>query len=212
MTLLQASAFTDILKKVSDKISQFWWIILIAVIALIIILFLVIGAKNKRIRKLKHELKKTRTELETERSRAKNEQTFAPVTGGKKIFGEEAATEEETESVEFDAEEEVVPAKRDKKKEPSIRFTKNIKAEEPAPEKLSYYDKTTEVKQKGGSAKFIVKYDRVKDNWVIQKEGVDRAVRRVDTKEEALVIARSLCRKHDARLVVHKKDGKFQKQ
>lgn len=202
LTLSGESNFTEILKKIATKISDFWWIILLAVIALFVILFFVIACKNKRIKKLKRELKSTRTQLEVERSRARNEEIFAPVTGGKKVFGQESAPvvgDDTTERVELDPEE-----------DSSVAAEEN--ETEHAAQKVSYYNKTTEVSQKGGSVKLIVKYDRNKDSWVIKKEGVDRVVRRVDTKEEALTIARGLCRKYDANLVVHKKDGKFQKQ
>ena len=77
---------------------------------------------------------------------------------------------------------------------------------------MSYYNNTSVISQSGGNIKFIVKYDRAKDSWVVKREGVDRAVRRVDTKEEAMTVARALCKKYNANLVVHKKDGKFQKQ
>ena len=77
---------------------------------------------------------------------------------------------------------------------------------------MSYYNKTSVVSQNGGVVKFTVKYDRTKDTWVIKKDGVDRVVRRVDTKEEAMNVARALCKKYNASLVVHKKDGKFQRQ
>ena len=97
---LTASALAEFLKKINAKVGGYLWAILAAAfVFLLVILFWVIGAKNKRIRKLKKELKSTRTQLEIERSRAKNEEIFAPVTGGKNVFGEETA-----ERVEFESE------------------------------------------------------------------------------------------------------------
>lgn len=58
---------------------------------------------------------------------------------------------------------------------------------------------------------YVVKYDRTKLSWIITKKGSQRVIRRVQTKEEALRIARELCKKTGAGLYVHKKDGKFQK-
>lgn len=58
---------------------------------------------------------------------------------------------------------------------------------------------------------YSVKYDRYKGNWIVVKTGQERPVRRVATKEEALRIAKDLAKRMDAALVVHKKDGKFQK-
>lgn len=58
---------------------------------------------------------------------------------------------------------------------------------------------------------YVVKYDRAKLSWIITKKGSQRVVRRVQTKEEALRVARELCKRTGAGLYVHKKDGKFQK-
>lgn len=58
---------------------------------------------------------------------------------------------------------------------------------------------------------YVVKFDRNKNSWIITKKGSQRVVRRVQTKDEALHIARDLCRRTGAGLYVHKKDGKFQK-
>lgn len=215
-----ASAFGDFLRKVNDKVGGYLWAIFAAaIVLLIVILFIVIAAKNKRIKKLKKQLKTTRTELEIERTRRKNEQLFAPVTGGKQLFGQETAQEEEpilpaeepddeTETTEVEEEPEPAPAPEPKRKPISAQD----EAIERAASRVAYYNKTSVVSAKEGNVKFIVKYDRGKDSWVIKKEGVDRVVRRVDTKEEAMNVARALCKKYNANLVVHKKDGKFQKQ
>lgn len=190
------------LQKVNDTVGKYWWIILAAAVLLVIILFFTISVKNKRIRKLKRELKKTRTELETERTRNRNEEIFAPVTGSKDLFG--APESDETETVEIDAEPEPEPA-------PKKRLPADDEVER-ASQGINYYNKAALVSAKEGNVKFIVKYERAKDSWVIKKEGVNRVVRRTDTKEEAMAAARVLCKKYNANLVVHKKDGKFQKQ
>lgn len=65
--------------------------------------------------------------------------------------------------------------------------------------------------QKETPGNYVVKYDRTKLSWIITKKGSQRVIRRVQTKEEALRIARDLCKKTGAGLYVHKKDGKFQK-
>lgn len=55
-------------------------------------------------------------------------------------------------------------------------------------------------------------YDKENHNWMIKKDGAKRIIRRVKTKEEALKIAKELSKNQDTFLVVHKKDGKFQKK
>lgn len=197
--MLTATKAGDFLNKVNDKVGGYLWLILAAaVILLIVILFIVIGHKNKRIKKLKKEIKNTRTQLENEKSKNLQEQTFAPVTGNKAVFGED-----DTQTEEIETEPEPV------KKKNAASLDDELEREA---QKTSYYNKGAVVSQKDGNIKFTVKYDRNRDSWIIKKDGVDRPVRRLDTKEEALNVARALCKKYNANLVVHKKDGKFQKQ
>ena len=61
------------------------------------------------------------------------------------------------------------------------------------------------------TVKVKIKYDRDKGNWVITRSDSDRTYRRVTTKQEALSLGKDLARRLQAQLVVHKKDGKFQK-
>ncbi|MCH5164828.1 MAG: DUF2188 domain-containing protein [Clostridiales bacterium] len=61
------------------------------------------------------------------------------------------------------------------------------------------------------AVKVTLKYDRTKMNWVIYRSDTTRAYRRLATKQEGLLVAKDLARRLHAQLVVHKKDGKFQK-
>ena len=91
--------------------------------------------------------------------------------------------------------------------------TKEEKAPQPAQiKKTAPLTKSTSSTTQSSPTKYIVMYEKAKDSWVIKKPGADRVVRRVATKEEAMAVARELSRKTGASLVVHKKDGKFQKQ
>ncbi len=71
-----------------------------------------------------------------------------------------------------------------------------------------YYD---DYGDENSLVKVTVKFDRVKNNWVVLRSDTDRTYRRLGTKQEALVIAKDLARRLHAQLVVHKKDGKFQR-
>ncbi len=210
MEILISTAFKDFLDKINDKVGGYLWAILAAAFVLLfVILCITIACKNKRIKKLKTQLRETRTELEIERTRSNNEQMFAPVTGHKELFGDtpQAESEDKTDTKNASEDDDTETTEID---EPAEQ--KGVAADAP---KVAYYDKTSVVSPKvsgAASVKFIVKYDRSKDSWVIKKDGIDRVVRRVDTKEEAMTIARALCKKNNASLVVHKKDGKFQRQ
>lgn len=93
---------------------------------------------------------------------------------------------------------------------------KKTAAAKPAPEPVieddddedeyydDYGDATSEIK-------VTLKYDRIKMNWVIYRSDTNRTYRRLNTKQEGLAIAKDLARRLHAQLVVHKKDGKFQK-
>ncbi len=59
---------------------------------------------------------------------------------------------------------------------------------------------------------YRVKYDKMKGDWVVKKDGATRAYRRFATKEEASKFAKTLTKEKGLVVSVHKKNGKFQKQ
>lgn len=59
--------------------------------------------------------------------------------------------------------------------------------------------------------KVTLKFDKEKNNWVIYRSDTTRAYRRMTTKQDAVMVAKDLARRLHAQLVVHKKDGKFQR-
>ncbi len=99
-----------------------------------------------------------------------------------------------------------------KQKEEVRIVTKKPVTKEPAP---IYEDDDNEYDNEFGdensAVKVTLKFDRVKQNWVIYRSDTDRAYRRLGTKQDALPVAKDLARRLHAQLVVHKKDGKFQR-
>ena len=96
MEILISTAFKDFLDKINDKVGGYLWAILAAAFVLLfVILCITIACKNKRIKKLKTQLRETRTELEIERTRSNNEQMFAPGTGHKELCGDTTQAESE---------------------------------------------------------------------------------------------------------------------
>lgn len=202
---------------------KWWWGILIALALTILLFVIVVKAKNARIRKLKKQLRLTRTELETSRTRdsvvvgsGKTVTKTAPQAGTAATRPSAARTIDEPDSYgsvgattePFDRTMRIETVTDDDPVSDEIIRPDPDEDELPA---LEYYDKPVQVAHGTENIKFIVVYDRAKDSWVIKKDGATRATRRVDTKEEAMQIARELVRKYNAKLVVHKKDGKFQK-
>lgn len=95
---------------------------------------------------------------------------------------------------------------RVKRQEPAVSTVEDYADEED--EEDEYDD---EYGDENSDVKVTLKYDRIKMNWVIYRSDTTRAYRRFTTKQEALVIAKDLARRLHAPLVVHKRDGKFQK-
>ncbi|MGN1222867.1 MAG: DUF2188 domain-containing protein [Christensenellales bacterium] len=69
-----------------------------------------------------------------------------------------------------------------------------------------------EEKKEVANAKYRLIYDKENASWVIRKDGAGRTIRRVKTKQEALDILKNMEEKNEEmKVVVHKKNGKFQK-
>ncbi|MBE5730450.1 MAG: DUF2188 domain-containing protein [Clostridiales bacterium] len=66
--------------------------------------------------------------------------------------------------------------------------------------------------QKSRPVSYRVVYDSETRTWEVRKDNAKRVIRRVHTKKEALQIAQELSQNQELNLVVHKKDGKFQKR
>ena len=101
---------------------------------------------------------------------------------------------------------------------PDVKFVRPDKAPKPspAPKAAEPDDDDDEVindyADANATVKVTLKYDRNKSSWVINRTDIPtRAYRRVTTKQEALIIAKDLAKRMHCPLVVHKKDGKFQK-
>lgn len=93
-------------------------------------------------------------------------------------------------------------------KAPAAKAKKDDGAPTQEDEYDEYYD---DYGDENSAIKVTLKFDRNKNNWVILRTDTDRAYRRLATKQEALTIAKDLARRLHAQLVVHKKDGKFQR-
>ena len=91
----------------------------------------------------------------------------------------------------------------EEEKEIKVANDDNVKDEEEVKE-----DAKEEVKHEV----YRVKYDKMKGDWVVKKDGATRAYRRFATKEEASKFAKTLTKEKGLVVSVHKKNGKFQKQ
>lgn len=196
MFLSAQSQFSRITDKIKTAFYDYWWIVVIVFAVFLILFVIVVSSKNRRIRKLKNKNAELREKLSEADKAPKKEDVFAPVMGGKQLFGVE------TEQIREESEQAVRKIQEPQKvAAPVVKQAVRV-------EKFD----DVETMSNNASIKFRILFDRAGNSWVIKKDGSDRVVRRLATKEEAMVTARSLCKKHNAELVVHKKDGKFQRQ
>lgn len=73
-------------------------------------------------------------------------------------------------------------------------------------------DGTQEKTEKPKTISYRIMYDKETKTWEVRKDQAKRVIRRTKTKKEALEYAQELSQKQELNLVVHKKDGKFQKK
>ena len=69
-----------------------------------------------------------------------------------------------------------------------------------------------EVKKTERKAVYRVVYNKEERIWQIKKDGAKRVITSYPTKEEALKRVKELCESNDMNVIIHKKDGKFQKK
>ncbi|MDE6586312.1 MAG: DUF2188 domain-containing protein, partial [Clostridia bacterium] len=107
---------------------------------------------------------------------------------------------------------------KEKEKAKPAAATTTRQAAKPEPQKQATADEDDEYDEyyddygdESSAVKVTLKFDRAKNSWIILRSDTDRTYRRMATKQDALVVAKDLAKRLHAQLVVHKKDGKFQK-
>ena len=145
---------------------------------------------------------------------------FITKDGKKKKENKENVVENKKEEIEKPKEdvkevENVTEEKHENKKSVKKSTTKKEtkKQEEKVTPEKDDEEKKDEEKKEIKNAKYRLTYDKDKASWVIRKDGASRTIRRVKTKQEALEILKTMEEKNeDIKVVVHKKNGKFQKR
>ena len=88
-------------------------------------------------------------------------------------------------------------------------FKRNKSVED---EKKVKDEKVEKVEPKERKAIYRVVYDKENRVWLIKKDGAKRVIASFPTKEDALARVKELCESQNLKVIVHKKDGKFQKK
>ena len=79
-------------------------------------------------------------------------------------------------------------------------------------QKESAEEEVEENKEPARKSMYRVIFDKEDKMWKIKKDGAKRVIDSKKTKEEALARVQELSKSQDAKFVVYKKDGKFQKK
>ena len=126
------------------------------------------------------------------------------------LFGKKKKEKLEEKKIEKKEEKVETTQKTSSSKNTNAKSTKNAPAKSKA-EKESLA-KSEQPKKTGKKPIYRVLYDKEARVWVIKKDGAKRVIDSKHTKEEALARVNELVESQDAKYVVHKKDGKFQKK
>ena len=174
-----------------EFLQNYWYILVAAVVVIVAVVALIIITRTPKDKStnqaenVEQDTKETETKAEEKVVEAETQEKSTKETKKVENAEKDDSTAEETEEAEEqEAEEEA---------EPTTETTKQ---------------ETT----KKASTIYHVIYDKDLKEWAIRKNSSKRASKKAKTKEEAIAIATQLCENNDAKLVVHKRDGKFQKK
>ena len=155
--------------------------------------------KNKKVEE--NDVKETKEEVKVE-AKAEPEIKEEPKkeTKAKTNKGEAKPVKEET--------------KNSSKADAKVKNNEEKPAKKVASKKEEKTEQTvdsteTEEGKKGSYRVIYSKEDKV---WLIKRDGAKRTIASFKTKEQALARVSELCKNQNAKVIVHKKDGKFQKQ
>ena len=217
-------------RRIIMNIGDYWWLILGIVLIVILVVILIVlkvqlnrdqklldqnGAKNetsneKQTKKTKEQVLDTKADevvaqnsSNEESTQNENEQNSAP---SKKDTSSESI---DLDDIDFIPVESEPQSKKSKKK-----LNEEGTDDDATPNESEKVESTSTKKESGAKTveKYRVTYDKDKQDWVVKKDGAQKANKRFATKEEATEYAKDLAKRNNASVVLHKKDGKFQKK
>ncbi len=185
------SLIADTFRFLGDFLPYFTAIVIaLTVIAFVVIVVVAVKNRKKSNDYVPDEIDRTVDEA-AQKKEQESEEPEVCATEEQQSAEENAEDEDEDEEITFEAE--------------------DVEPEDKSDEEGSENAK----EQKDGSKRKVtyrILYDKESKTWEIRKDNAKRVIRRVKTKKEALEIAQELSKNQDVNLVVHKKDGKFQKK
>ncbi|MBQ4049367.1 MAG: DUF2188 domain-containing protein [Clostridia bacterium] len=128
-------------------------------------------------------------------------------------LGEYAQTQKRGEAQKADKSEKSDKPVESPNNKPTEKTNKPVEKTAPqSPVTEAETEEKTEGAVRESAVRYRVIFDKNTHTWIIKKDNAKRVIRRVRTKEEAMRIAKELSKNQETALVVHKKDGKFQKK
>jgi outer membrane biosynthesis protein TonB len=200
-----------------EFLSKYWYFLVAGVLFLAVTIYWIVqvSISNKRSKEARQQ------KLAMMQKQNKEEQN---VETGTSQEVEQAEMEEKAE----EKTEEKIEVKEEKQKKSSkTKAEKTVvseKAEEVKKEKQTKKSAKEESKQKAEKEEvveetvehnqekpsYIVVYDSKKLDWVVKREGNERATKRCRTKQEAMEVIESLASNNVLKVTVSKKDGEIQ--
>ena len=181
-----------------EFLSNYWYFLVAGVIFIAVVVFWIvevcISKKKKNVSKTQEQQEnKQEAEQEVEKKAEEKEEKVEEKTE-KPV--EKKETKKSANKKESSQKEVKKPAKKEVKEEKSKEQVKEEPAEQKVEEKPSYH----------------VVYDPEKENWIVKKDGSERATRRCKTKQEALDVIDKLAITNELKVAINKKDGELQRQ
>lgn len=188
------------------------WLVIIVlsvmILAFIVIIVIAAIAKKKPTTYKSDEIDESVDKAAAEKAQLRVEEENNAEPEKQAVQAEESSTEVREQALTETAPEEATEEAADEDIDEEITFEGDDEGEEGESGNAEAPGKSEPRKRK---ASYRILYDRETKTWEIRKDNAKRVIRRVKTKKEALEIAQELSKNQELNLVVHKKDGKFQK-
>lgn len=183
-----------------EFLKDYWYFVVAGAIFVAIAIYWVVEISRSKRASKKATMPEETESTQTEQSKPSEQKNTSNTTTAEPEQ-KPAETTEQEKPAETTEKEKPVEKPKTKSTKTSSTKTKNKPKEESPTKPNQNLDKPS----------YIVVYDAEKFDWVVKKEGSERATKRCHTKQEALTVIENLAKKSELKVTVAKKDGEVQK-
>lgn len=205
--------------------AEYWWMFLALAVSIGLLVFVIVWAAKRSSNAEEKPQENKDFDFPPIYNEQKAEEKPTKETTKKEVkkSAPKATVKKQTKTVKKEKEEKPAAKKAAPKAKPVAKAEPKttVKAEK-KPEKKTPVKKVTEKKpaekeeeandEVKAAGKYVVKYDKDAQNWIVKVNGSKKASKRCATKAEAMKIAKELADKKKVTLSVRKMNGQFQKQ